>query len=107
NGKEAEFPEGLNPIETPPDEGRSGTGSLATFVKIDDYTLQLKFDAPAPLTADRLAMWVNGGIGPRWMAPRHYMEQFNPVLNNGQYKDWDEHTNKINWNQNPDCPTMT
>ena len=107
NGKEKEFPAGLKPIETPPDEGRSGKGTLANFNKVDDYTLELVFDAPAPLTADRLAMWVNAGIGPRWMAPKHYMEQFNPVLHNDKYKDWDEHTKQINWNQNPDCPTMT
>lgn len=107
NGKEAEFPEGLKPIEAPPDEGRSGTGTLATFVKIDDYTLQMKFDAPAPLTADRLAMWVNAGIGPRWMAPRHYMEQFNPVLSPDANKDWDAHTKNQRFVTNPDCPTMT
>jgi peptide/nickel transport system substrate-binding protein len=109
NGKETsdEWPEGLKPIETPPDEGRSGTGSLATFNKVDDYTLQMVFDAPAPLTADRLAMWVNAGIGPRWMAPRHYMEQFNPVLTPDAYQDYEEHQVKINWNQNPECPTMT
>lgn len=107
NGKEKEFPSGLKPIETPPDEGRSGKGTLATFNKVDDYTMEMVFDAPAPLTADRLAMWVNAGIGPRWMAPRHYMEQFNPVLNNTANKDWDAHTKNLNWNQNPDCPTMT
>lgn len=107
NGKETEYPSGLKPFETPPDEGRSGAGTLATFNKVDDYTLELVFDAPAPLTADRLAMWVNAGIGPRWMAPKHYMEQFSPVLNNATYKDWDEHTKHLDWNQNPDCPTMT
>ncbi len=107
NGKEKEFPEGLKPIEPPPDEGRSGTGTLATLIKVDDYTLTMKFDAPAPLTADRLAMWVNAGIGPRWMAPRHHMEQFNPVLNPAKYKDWDEHTKRIRFVTNPDCPTMT
>ena len=31
NGKEKEFPSGLKPFETPPDEGRSGKGSLANF----------------------------------------------------------------------------
>ncbi|HWQ13459.1 MAG TPA: ABC transporter substrate-binding protein, partial [Roseiflexaceae bacterium] len=107
NGKEAEFPEGLKPIEPPPDEGRSGAGTLATLVKVDDYTLQMKFDAPAPLTADRLAMWVNAGIGPRWMAPRHYMEQFNPVLSPDKAKDFEEHQKKVRFVTNPDCPTMT
>jgi peptide/nickel transport system substrate-binding protein len=106
NGKEKDFPTGLKPIETPPDEGRSGTGSLATLNKVDDYTLEMVFDAPAPLTADRLAMWVNAGIGPRWMAPRHYMEQFNPVLTTSN-TDWDAHTKNIRFVINPDCPTMT
>jgi peptide/nickel transport system substrate-binding protein len=107
NGKESEFPAGLKPIEPPPDEGRSGAGTLANLNKVDDYTLELIFDAPAPLTADRLAMWVNAGIGPRWMAPRHYMEQFNPVLSNDAYKDFEEHTKRIRFVTNPDCPTMT
>lgn len=90
----------------PPDEGRSGTGSLATFVKVDDYTLKMVFDAPAPLTADRLAMWVNGGIGPRWHAPAHYMKQFHPKYNK-DVKDFVEHDQKILFRQNPDCATMT
>jgi peptide/nickel transport system substrate-binding protein len=107
NGREKEYPAGLKPIEPPPDEGRSGAGTLATLNKIDDYTLEMIFDAPAPLTADRLAMWVNAGIGPRWMAPRHYMEQFNPVLSPDAYKDFEEHTKRIRFVTNPDCPTMT
>jgi len=107
NGKEKEFPAGLKPIEPPPDEGRSGKGTLATFKKVDDYTLQLIFDAPTPLTADRLAMWVNAGIGPRWMAPRHFMEQFNPVLKPDANKDWDAHTKNIRFVTNANCPTMT
>ncbi|MBN1936784.1 MAG: twin-arginine translocation signal domain-containing protein, partial [Anaerolineae bacterium] len=67
----------LNPDQgtTPPDEAKSGIGSVMTLVKVDDYTVKMVFDAPAPLTADRLAMWVNSAIGPRWHAPRHYMEQ--------------------------------
>ena len=41
----------------------------------------MTFDAPAPLTADRMAMWVNGNIGkngPIWMMPSHYVKQFHP-----------------------------
>ncbi|HMO58068.1 MAG TPA: ABC transporter substrate-binding protein, partial [Roseiflexaceae bacterium] len=64
------------------------------------------FDAPAPLTADRLAMWVNGFIGPGWFFPRHYLSQFNPVLNPSAYQDWEEHQRKFNHN-NPDYPRLT
>ena len=67
--------------QTPPDEARSVKGTLATFVAVDDTTLQMTFDAPAPLTADRMAMWVNGNIGkngPIWMMTSHYLKQFHP-----------------------------
>lgn len=106
NGKEKEFPAGLKPINSPPDEARSGTGTLMTLNAPDDYTFEMVFDAPAPLTADRLAMWVNMFIGPAWVMPRHYMEQFNPVLSPDKYKDWEEHQRKFNHN-NPDCPRLT
>ena len=106
NGKEAEFPSGLKPVNSPPDEARSGKGTLMTLNAPDDYTFEMVFDAPAPLTADRLAMWTNMFIGPIWTMPRHYMEQFNPVLNNATYKDYEEHNKKFNHN-NPDCPRLT
>lgn len=106
NGKEKEYPAGLKPINSPPDEARSGTGTLMTVNAPDDYTFEMVFDAPAPLTADRLAMWVNMFIGPAWVMPRHYMEQFNPVLSPDKYKDWEEHQRKFNHN-NPDCPRLT
>ncbi len=91
---------------TPPDEARSGKGTLAKFEKVDDYTLRMVFDAPAPLTADRMAMWVNAGIGPRWMAPKHYLQQFHPKYNTS-VKDFVDHTQKMNLRLNPDCPTMS
>jgi peptide/nickel transport system substrate-binding protein len=90
---------------TPPDEARSGKGTLAKFTAVDDYTLEIAFDAPAPLTADRLAMWVNGFIGPRWVAPKHYMQQFHPKYNTA-VKDYKEHDIKIDAGQNPDVPTL-
>jgi len=92
--------------DVPPDEARSGKGSLAKFTAPDESTLVMTFDAPAPLTADRLAMWVNALIGPRWMAPRHYLEQFHPTYNTA-VKDFVDHDLKMKWNINPDCPTMT
>jgi peptide/nickel transport system substrate-binding protein len=91
---------------TPPDEARSGTGTLGEFVKVDDYTMKMIFDAPAPLTVDRMAMWVNSSIGPRWHAPRHYMEQFH-VDYNSAMTDFEEHDQKILHRQNPDCPTCS
>jgi peptide/nickel transport system substrate-binding protein len=99
--------------DVPPDEARSGKGTLAEFTAPDDTTLVMTFDAPAPLTADRLAMWVNGtvGNGPKWMAPRHYAEQFHPKYNPKAPKDWAEQGKefelKVDWSRNPDCPTMT
>ncbi len=92
----------------PPDEARSGKDTLAKFKAVDDVTLTMTFDAPAPLTADRLAMWVNRGIGPDWMQPRHYMEQFHPKYNKKVGKDWVENFDqKKDFAVNPECPTMT
>jgi peptide/nickel transport system substrate-binding protein len=98
----------LNPDQAtnPPDEGLSGKGTLADFIKADDFTLVMSFDAPAPLTVDRLAMWVNSAIGPRWSAPRHYMEQFHPTYNSA-VSDYVEHDQMILFRQNPDCPTLS
>jgi peptide/nickel transport system substrate-binding protein len=106
NGKEATFPAGLKPVEGPPDEARSGKGTLVTINKVDDYTMEMVFDAPAPLTADRIAMWVNAGIGPRWHAPAHYMKQFNPVLTPETNKDWEMHSKMVDF-KNPDLPRMS
>lgn len=89
-----------------PDEARSGKGTLAKFEKVNDYTLKMIFDAPAPLTADRIAMWVNAGIGPRWMAPKHYLQQFHPKYNTS-VKDYADHTQKMDMQLNPDLPVMT
>ncbi|HEY9291871.1 MAG TPA: ABC transporter substrate-binding protein [Microlunatus sp.] len=100
--------------QTPPDEARSGKGTLAKFDAVDDTTLKMTFDAPAPLTADRMAMWVNGNIGkngPIWMMPSHYLKQFIPKYNKKVGADWDTvgglMETKGDWHRNPDCPTMT
>jgi peptide/nickel transport system substrate-binding protein len=93
--------------ESPPDEARSGKGTLAKFEPVDKNTLRLIFDAPAPLTADRMAMWVNMSIGPRWMAPAHYMKQFHPKYSNGKYKDFKEHEKQINNKTSAGLPVMT
>ena len=52
----------------------------------------MTFDAPAPLTADRMAMWVNGNVGkngPIWMMPSHYVKQFHPKYGKDVPEDWD------------------
>jgi peptide/nickel transport system substrate-binding protein len=103
NGKEAEFGD-LKPINSPPDEARSGNNTLMTLNAPDDYTFEMVFDAPAPLTADRLAMWTNMFIGPAWVMPRHYLEQFNPILTKTN-TDWETHQQKFNHN-NPDIPRL-
>ncbi|HLT59613.1 MAG TPA: ABC transporter substrate-binding protein, partial [Microlunatus sp.] len=57
-----------------PDEARSGNGTPAKLEAVDDHTLRMTFDTPAPLTADRLAAYANGGIGKNgtvWMMPSH------------------------------------
>lgn len=99
--------------EVAPDECRSGKGTLAKLAAPDDMTLTMTFDAPAPLTADRLANWPNGqgGGGPIWMVPKHYVKQFHPRYNKNAPDDWasaggvmEEHGNFM---KNPRCPTMT
>ncbi|HLZ09030.1 MAG TPA: ABC transporter substrate-binding protein [Chloroflexota bacterium] len=95
--------------EDPPDEARSGKGTLFTLNKVDDNTLKLTYDAPAPLTIDRLAMWVKRGIGPRWMDPKHYLQQFHPKYNTSvDATKWvDDFILKRDFARNPACPTMT
>jgi len=94
-----------NHSDQPPDFGSAG-GELAEFVKVDDYTLKLKYAVPAPLTAKRLAMWVNAGIGPRWIAPKDYLKQFHPTYNSA-VANFEELDRKILFRENPDCPTLT
>ncbi len=98
----------LNPDQAtnPPDEAKSGIGSVCTFTKIDDFTFKMTFDAPSPLVADRLAMWVNGDIGPRWIAPKHYMSQYHPKYNS-EYKDYEVHDQKLQLRQDPGGPSLT
>jgi peptide/nickel transport system substrate-binding protein len=100
--------------QTAPDEARSGKGTLAKFKAVDDLTLTMTFDAPAPLTADRMAMWVNGNVGkngPIWMMPSHYVKQFHPKYGKNVPDNWDSvgglMEQKGDWHRNPDCPTMT
>ena len=110
--REFVLPEKMGQIA--PDEARSGTGALAEIRAPDDFTLTLKFDAPAPLTADRIANWVNGNVGrngPIWTMPQHYLKQFHPKWGKRVPADWDSvgglMSTKADWHRNPDCPTLT
>ncbi len=95
----ADFP------DQPPDFGQAG-GELVELIKVDDYTLTLKYVVPAPLTLKRLAMWVNANVGPRWIAPKHYLQQFHPKYNTAM-KDVEALREKILYRQNPDCPALS
>jgi len=93
----------------PPDEARSGKGTLMTLTKLDDYTLQMNFDAPAPLTADRLAMWVKRPNGGAWVQPKQYLKQFHIKYNAGvDPNTWvDTYLLMRDFRQNPDSPVLT
>jgi peptide/nickel transport system substrate-binding protein len=91
--------------DAPPDFGTSSAGTLVEFVPEDDYTLTLRYDTPAPLTLKRLAMWVNAGIGPRWIVPEHYVRQFHPKYSD-EYSDFEEFDVRINNKTNPEMPVL-
>lgn len=95
--------------ESPPDEAYSGKGTLMQVRAPDANTLVVEYDAPAPLTAYEFARWVNCGIGPAWMHPKHYLKQFHPKYNSRiKAKDWPQTLGaKADYSTNPDCPTMT
>lgn len=96
--------------QTIPDDMKSGKDTVGKMEKVDDTTLRLVFDAPAPAAPERIAAWVNRGIGPRWGDPKHYLMQFHPKYNLDVTKksDW-----LITYQQmwditvNPACPTLT
>lgn len=80
-------------------------GVLPKFEALDDYTLTITFPKPAPLTAKRLAMWVNGQIGYKWIVPSHFAKQFHPKYNS-EYKDFVEHDRQIDYKINPATPSL-
>lgn len=89
-----------------PDFGSDAAGKLATFEKVDDFTLAIKYGTPSPLCAKRLAMWVNANIGPRWIAPKHYLEQFHPKYNS-EMTSFELFNEKASVFTNPEMPTLT
>ena len=88
-----------------PDFGTDAAGKLAKWAKVDDFTLTITYGTPSPLTAKRLAMWVNANIGPRWIAPMHYLKQFMPKYNTA-VKDWKDFNTKAETWTNPDMPSL-
>jgi len=88
-----------------PDFGQDANGKLATFTKVDDYTLKIGYGTPSPLTAKRLAMWVNANIGPRWIAPKHYLTQFHPKYNTA-IPDFKTFNTKAETWTNPEMPVL-
>jgi peptide/nickel transport system substrate-binding protein len=91
--------------DTIPDFGQDSTGKLVTFTKVDDNTLKMTYGTPEPLTAKRLAMWVNANIGPRWIIPSHYIKQFHPKFNTAE-KDFKDFNTKAEVFTNPDMPSL-
>ncbi len=59
------------------------------------------------MTAKRLAMWVNANIGPRWIAPKHYLEQFHPKYNKEMARLRDYSMKRPMSSNNPDMPSLT
>ena len=101
-----DFPEGV------PDEGKSGKRTICKLAATDDLTFTMTFDAPAPLTADRLAMWTGGyhNAGPTWIVPSHYAKQFHPKYNKSVPKSWAAVGGlfelNVNWRGSAACPTL-
>ena len=88
-----------------PDFGTDANQKLAVFAKVDDYTLTITYGTPSPLTAKRLAMWVNANIGPRWICPMHWAKQYVPKYNTAE-KDWKDFNAKVETWTNPEMPTL-
>lgn len=91
--------------DAPPDFGADAKGKLAVFAKADDLTLTITYGTPSPLTAKRIAMWVNANIGPRWIAPAHYLKQFVPKYNTA-VTDFKTFNTKAETWTNPDVPVL-
>jgi len=83
-------------------------GKTAELTKVDDWKLKFKFAAPAPLLADRMAMWTKGvptGLDAMVVCCSHYLKQFHPKYNK-QVTDFKEHDLKYDWRTNIDYPVL-
>ncbi len=93
--------------EVAPAELRSARGTVAKLSAPDELTVVIEFDTPAPLTAFHLANWVKAGVGPTWIAPKHYLKDFHAAYKTGLRETWaDTFEQKRNFGTNPECPTM-
>ncbi len=96
---------------TPPEECKSGKGTVCTLTAKDEQTFVLSFDAPSPLTAERIAMWTNGfgGNGPAWIVPAHFAKAYHGKYKSKVPADWAATVfpNKVSFRLNPACPTLT
>jgi len=98
----------LNPDHSDqvPSEFPAIGGVLPEFIAQDDYTLVIKYPAPSPLTAKRLAMWVNGQVGYKWIVCAAWGKKFHPKYNS-EYADYEEFDRQINYQITPECPVLT
>lgn len=96
--------------DVPPAEFRSGRGTLAEVGKLDELTLELRYDSPAPLTAERIANRVKQAGAARWFVPAHYAKRFHPTYNPDVPDDWSTPEGifgaRLDIQRNPECPTM-
>lgn len=96
----------LNPeMSDPVPDMLAVAGRPAEITAPDAYTIQIDFAAPSPLLPERLAMWVNSGLGERYVVARHYMEQFHPDYSD--YEDFEIFEEKMEWWTNPEAPVIT
>jgi len=99
--------------ESVPDACKSGKGTIAKLVAVDDYTLEIRYDAPAPLTAVKVANGASGynSFGGSWMVPAHFVKQYHPEFNPKVPKNWSspggQWETHCDYKVNPKCPTLT
>jgi len=99
--------------EVAPDECKSSKGTICKLTAVDAHTVRLRFDAPAPLTVERLALIIRGygGIGGSWIVPKHFVKQYHPKYNPKIGKDWASTggvwETHCSYRLNPKCPTLT
>jgi len=99
--------------ETAPDEAKSSKGTICKLKAKDEHTFTMSFDSPAPLTADRMAMWTNGyqGNGPAWIVPAHYAKKFHPKYNKEIANTWQEEggvwQKNVSYRRSTDVPVLT
>ena len=98
--------------ESAPDEAKSSKGTICKLEATDEHTFTMKFDSPAPLTADRMAMWTNGyqGNGPVWIVPAHYAKKFHPKYNKEIGSNWVESggpwEKNVSYRRSTEVPTL-